>query len=77
MTSNIAEVNIEDLFADINFEVDEINSIITITCCALKSPKYDRPDIEDVDYTLFSLKGKLSNLKNNFRIIEEVLSKNS
>lgn len=74
-TSNIIEINLEDIFADINFEVEEIESILKITCCALKSPKYDQPSVADIDNTLFSICGKLSNLKNNFRIMEEIVAK--
>jgi len=70
-THKATEINIRDIFADMNLEVDEIDSIIKIVCSSLKNPKYNQPEIIDVDNALFSLGGKLSNLKNSFRIMEE------
>lgn len=69
---NIIEVNIEDVFADTNLEIEEIDSIIKVLCCALENPKYNHSDIKEIDSTLFMLQGKLNNIKNNIKIIQNL-----
>ena len=66
----IPEINIEDIFADTNLEIDEIESIIKLVCCALENPKYNNSDIKDIDSTLFMLQGKLNNIKNKLRVMQ-------
>jgi hypothetical protein len=69
-SSKIAEINMEDLFADTNLEIEEISSLIKIICCALENLKYKESEIKDIDSVLFMLQGKLSTVKNNLRIME-------
>jgi hypothetical protein len=61
----ISEVNIEDVFADVILELDEIDSTIKIICCALENSKYSDSDIENIDNILFMLQGKINTIKNN------------
>ena len=71
-STELAEVNLADVLADMWLEIEEIDSTIKIICCALKSHEYE-PDMKDVDSTLFSLQGKLNCLRNNFKLAEEIL----
>lgn len=75
--SKQAQASIEDLFADSNLEIDEMESVIKILCGAIKLENGDKPDINDVDNVLFCLQGKLSTIKNQLRIIEEIIQGNS
>lgn len=69
-----AEIHIEDIFADTNLEIDEIDSIIKVLGYALENPKYKHTDIKEIDSTLFMLQGKLSTIKNNLRIMKESMN---
>lgn len=67
MYSKINEINIEDLLADVNLEIDEINSIIKIMCYASESTTYSKEETESISNVLFMLQGKLNNVKNKLK----------
>lgn len=68
MKSNeIAEINLEDIFADINLELEEINSTTKIICSALENSLKIEPDTQSIENVLFMLQGKLSTVKNNLK----------
>ena len=69
-SSKAVEVDIEDVFSDTKLELDEIDSTISILCCALENPQYEKPEIENIGNILFMLQGKLSIIKNNIRILQ-------
>ena len=68
--SKITEINLEDIFAEINLEIDEINSTVKILCCALENSKYSEPEAENIENILFMLQGKLNAVKNNLRLVK-------
>jgi hypothetical protein len=70
MDSKINEIDIEDLLADINLELEEISSTIQILCCALENASYNGNEAKEMGHVLFMLTGKLNSVKNKLKYVK-------